>query len=105
MKRDREAEQLRDLGHVLVGADPIGRDVLEHRAGMGRRLQRAARARHPGERVDDDGVGLDRVLQRREREQGRGRVAPGVRDQAPRVGDELGQPVDPVAEPVRDAGA
>jgi hypothetical protein len=66
---DREAEQLRDLGHVLMRADAIRRDVLEHRAGVGRCLQRAAGARHPGEAVDDDGAGLDRVLQRREREQ------------------------------------
>ena len=77
---DREAEQLRDLGHVLVGADAIRRHVLEHCTGMGRRLQRAARPGHAGEPVYDDGSGLDRILERREREEGRGGVAPGIRN-------------------------
>ena len=63
-------------------------------------FERPAGAGHPREPVDDDGVRVDRARDRREREQRRGRVAPGVRDQAAGLGDELGQPVDPVAEPL-----
>ena len=59
-ERDREAEQLRDLRYVLMGADPVRRDVLEHEAGVRRRLRRAAGACHPGHRVDDDGAPVDR---------------------------------------------
>ena len=97
-ERDGEAEQLRDLGHVLMRADLVRRDVLEHEAGVRSGLQRPPGAGHARLGVDDDAVGVDRVADGAEREQRRGRVAPRVRDQATGHVDELGQPVDPLAE-------
>ena len=51
---DGEAERLRDLGRVLVRADLVRRDVLEHRGRVRRRLQRPPRAGDARLRVDDD---------------------------------------------------
>ena len=51
---DGEAERLLDLGRVLVRADAVRRDVLEHGAGVRGRLQRAAGAGDARLRVDDD---------------------------------------------------
>ena len=80
-ERDREAEQLRDLGRVLVRADRVRGDVVEHggrvraapSASARRRRCRTCRRprRSPGRRSRD----------RRQREQGGGRVAARVRDQ------------------------
>ena len=44
----REAEELRDLGRVLVRADLVRRDVLEHGGGVRALLQGAARAGDAG---------------------------------------------------------
>ncbi len=78
---DREAERLRDLGRVLMRPDLVRRDVLEHGGRVRGRLQRPPGAGDARLRVDDDAGRLDRVHERREREQDRGRVAAGVRDQ------------------------
>ena len=78
---DVEAERLGDLGLVLVGADAIGGDVLEHGVRVRALLERPARPRDARLRVDDDAVRLDRPDERREREERRGRVAAGIRDQ------------------------
>ena len=56
----REAERLLYLGLVLVAAHLVGGHVLEHEAGMGARLQRAAGARDTGLRVHHDPSGVDR---------------------------------------------
>ena len=58
---DRKAEGLLDLGLVLVCADLVRGDVLEHDAGMGARLQALAGARDPGLRVDDDARRVDGI--------------------------------------------
>ncbi len=67
-ERHREAEPRRDLRRMLVLAHAVRRDVLENGSGMRRRARRAARARHPRLRVDDDAGRLDRA-----RRSGRGR--------------------------------
>ena len=95
---DREAERLLDLGRVLVRADLVGRDVLEHRRRVRRRLQRPPRTRHARLGVDDHTGRVDRAGERREREQHGGRVATGVRDQRAVRREELRDRVVPVAE-------
>ena len=94
---DREAERLLDLRRVLVRADAVRREVLEDEARVRRRLQPAAGARDAGLRVDDDARRVDRAGERREREQRRGRVTAGVRDERRLGREELGQPVAPRA--------
>ena len=94
-ERDGEAEQLRDLRHVLVRADPVRRDVLEHEAGV--RATPSACGPRPSSRTcasTTTDSGSIASASGAEREQRRGRVAPRVRDQAPSGGDELGQAVD-----------
>jgi hypothetical protein len=95
---DRESERLLDLRRVLVRADAVGRDVLEHRACVRRLLQRASRSRDSRLRVDDHGRPVDQVRDRREREQRRRRVAARVRDEPRRGWRELGHRVAPVRE-------
>ena len=63
---------------------------------MRARPERLAGARHARLRVDDHRP-VDRIAQRREREQRRRRVAAGVRDQRPLGRLHLGQPVAPRA--------
>ena len=92
---DRHAELLGDLRRVAVRADRVRREVLEHEAGVRRRLQRLAGAGDAGLRVDDRAV--DRAGERDEREQRGGRVAAGVRDQRALRREELGQAVAPRA--------
>ena len=65
---------------------------------MRRRLQRPPRAGDARLRVDDDADGLDRVHERREREQDGGGVAARVRDQRPFGREELRDRVAPGAE-------
>ena len=96
---DGEAERLRDLRLVLVSPDLVGRDVLEHRAGVRARLEGLARAGdarlgvddHAARRVDDPG-------ERLERQQRGGRVAAGIRDQPGRRRRELGDRIRPCLE-------
>ncbi len=98
---DRESERLRDLRGVLVGADAVGREVLEHEAGVRARREPAARARDARLRVHDDARRLERSRERRQgEERGRG-VAAGVRDQPPRGREELGHGVAPVGQRLR----
>src|SRR5947209_17568428 len=97
-KADREAELLLDLRLVLVAPDPVGQDVLEDGARVRARLRRAARSGDAGLRVDDDSGWVDRVGERRKREEGRGRIAAGVGDQAPARRSKLGQRVAPVGD-------
>ena len=92
---DGEAEELLDLGRVLVRADAVRRDVLEHGRSVRARLQRAARAGDARLRVDDDAVGIDRAGERAEREQRGGRITAGVGDQPARRGRQLGQRIAP----------
>ena len=97
---DREAERLRDLRRVLVPADRVRREVLEHEARMRARLQLAARARDARLRVDHDARRVDRARDRRQREQRGCRVAARVGDRAARSGGKSsGKRVRPVAEP------
>ena len=98
---DVEAEHLRDLRLVLVRADAVRREVLEHGRRVRALLERAAGAGDAGLRVHDDARRVDRVRERREREQDRGRVAAGVRDQRPVRRCQLRQRVAPVAERLR----
>jgi hypothetical protein len=100
-ERDREPEELRDLGDVLVGAHLVRRDILENGAGMGRRAEGTARAGHPRHRVDDDAPGVDRGRDGPEREEHGGRVAARVRHEPALRRRQLGQPVRPPAELVR----
>ena len=96
-ERDREAEELRDLGRVLVRADRVRRDVLEHGGGVRAGLQRAA------------GAGDARLRRRRRRRRDRrcrrsaptraarrSRSSRGWRS-AGRSAAELGQRVPPVS--------
>ena len=92
---DGKAELLRYLGRVAVRADGVGRDVLEHEAGMGARLQRPARSRDARLGVDDDTRLIDGSGERSERQQRGGRVAARVRDQVPDGWRELREPVAP----------
>ena len=92
---DGEAELLRDLGRVAVGADRVRREVLEHDARVRRRRQRPAGAGDAGLRVDHRAV--DDAGERPEREQRGGRVAAGVRDQPALRRVELRQAVAPGA--------
>ena len=96
----REPELRRDLGRVLVDADAIGRDVLQHDSGVGRRARRATGARHARLRVDDDARGLDRVCDRSEREQDRSRVAARIGDEPPARRAQLREAVRPRPERV-----
>ena len=98
---DREAEELLDLGLVLVLADLVRRDVVEHGRGVGGGLERAAGARDARLRVDDHARLRDRAGDRAEREQRRGRVATGVGDQRPDRRRELRQRVAPGVVPAR----
>ena len=98
-ERHREAEELGDLRHVLVRADPVRRHVLEHRARVGRGLEAPPRTRHPRQPVHDDGIPFDHILQGAEGQERGGRVATRIRDQPARAGDQLGQSVAPLGEP------
>src|SRR5690349_12701797 len=98
---DREPEGLCDLGNVLVAPDPVGGYVLENGAGVRARLQRPPGAGHARLRVDNDRVGVDRLTDREERQQYRGRVTPRVGDQPPLRCLDLRQAIAPAAEPVR----
>ncbi len=59
-----EPERLCDLGHVLMRADLVGRDVLEHGARVGGSRKRPPGAGHARLRIDDDTDWIDRVFQR-----------------------------------------
>ena len=88
---DREAERLRDLGRVLVRADPVGRDVLEHGARVRARLQRRGRRRRrPTCASTTTLAGSIASASGAEREERRGRVAAGVRDQPALGGQSSG---------------
>ena len=95
---DREAERLLDLGRVLVRADLVGRDVLEHRGRVRRGLQGPPSTRDPRLGVDDHSGRVDRAGERRERQQHGGGVAAGIRDQRAVRRKELRDRVVPVAE-------
>ena len=98
---DREAEELLDLGLVLVLPDLVRRDVVEHGGGVGGGLERAAGARDTRLRVHDHARLRDRAGDRADREQRRGRVAAGVGDQRPDRRRELRQRVAPGVVPAR----
>ena len=98
---DRVPERLRDLGCVLVRADLVGRQILEHEAGVRALLQLAPRAGNARLRVDHDALRLDRVAQRLERKDRSSRVAARIRDQPSGRREELRQRIAPVAEPLR----
>ena len=83
---------------MLVRADSVGREILEHEAGVRARFQRAAGAGHSGLRVDDDSVRLDCLSDGRESKQRRSRVAARVRDQPARRRIELRQCIAPLHE-------
>ena len=85
---------------MLVLADAIRRDVLEHHSGVRRRARSPSRTCHPRLRVDDDTGRLDLGGDRREREQCRGRVAAGVRDEPTRWRMQLGKPIRPRGQPI-----
>ena len=76
---DVEPQLLRDLRGMPMLADGIGREVLEHGAGVRRLPQRSPGAGDTGLRVHDRTI--QPVCERREGEQGRGGVAARIRDQ------------------------
>ena len=91
---DREAERLLDLGRVLVRADAVRRDVLEHEAGV-----RAAFSVRPAPETPDFASittlpGRSRRRAARARAAPRSRSSPGSRSGGPRAA-ELGQRVAP----------
>ena len=95
---DREAERLLDLRRVLVRAHAVGRQVLEHEAGVGARSQAAAGSRDARLGVDDHAGRLDRVRERCEREERRRGVAAGIGDQRAGRRPELGKRVAPARQ-------
>src|SRR5580765_2213587 len=86
---------------MLMGSDAVRREVLEDEARVRARLQLAARARHAGLGVDDDALRIDRVAQRLEREDRRGRVANRVGDERTRRREELRNRVAPAGKRLR----
>ncbi len=94
---DREAERLRDLGRVSMRADR-GTETRS-RARSPHASSASAPARRPRRPTlrPRRRLRIDRVTERPEREQHRGRVAAGVGDQPPVGRRELGQPVAPAA--------
>ena len=96
---DGEAQRLLDLGGVLVAPDLVRRHVLEDVARVRLGLQPAPGAGDAGLGVDDDALRVDRLGERQEREQHRGRVAAGARDEPAGGRQQLGERVAPVDEP------
>ena len=80
-QRDGEAERLRDLRHVLVLTHLVRGHVLEHETCVRARLERPSCAGHPRLGVDDHVGRVDRVADRMQSEQRRGRIAAGIRDE------------------------
>ena len=84
---DREAERLLDLGRVLVRADLVGRDVLEHDGRVRARLQRPCRRRRrPTWRRRRRRSGRRRPRAARARAARRSRSSRGSRSAAPSAG-------------------
>ena len=84
----KRVELLFDLGPVAVFGDLVREDVLPRHRHVGGVVVHAARARNPLLGVDHHVLEQARARERREREQRRGRVAAGIRDD-PRVRDPL----------------
>ena len=102
----RHAQNLLDLRRVAVPADVVGRDALVALGVVGGELQRAAGPGNAALRVDDDRLRIDQpgLQQRRQRQNGRRRIAARIGHQLGRrnlLAEQLGQPVDDLAQPLR----
>ena len=100
------AQNLLDLRRVAMPADVVGRDALVALGIMGGELQRAAGPGDAALRVDDDRLRIDQpgLQQRRQRQNGRGRIAARIGHQLRRrnlLAEQLRQSVDDLAQPLR----
>ena len=100
------ADHLLDLRRVAVATDVVGRHALVALWEVRHQLGLPPRAADPALGIDDDVVGLEQAApdERRQRKDGRGRIAAGIGHEPlspDRLAKQLRQAVGGVAEPLR----